>query len=187
MELASKWQRSKYEEVMSNQSVLTKIPENTSFLQATKFTFSFPTMPFLRYFAQTAEIPGISTSPVQVPSPFANMFRHGDTLVYDQFNITSIVDEDLRTWEETHDWLVALTKPQDYAQYIRFYNEQKTPYHDAVLTINTNSNIQNIRILFKNCHPYSLSGIQFDTKNNADNTIVMDVTFRYDYYEIQRL
>lgn len=172
---------------MSNQSLLTKIPENTSFLQSTKFTFSFPTLPFMRYFAQTAEIPSVSTSPVQVSSPFADMFRHGDTLVYDTFSISSLVDEDLRIWEESYNWLEAITKPQDYSQYVRFYNDQGTPYHDAILTLNTNANIQNIRVLFKNCHPIALSGLAFDTKNNADNIITTTITFRYDYYEIKRL
>lgn len=172
---------------MSNQSLLTKIPENTSFLQATKFSFVFPTLPFMRYFSQTAEIPGVTTSAVQVSSPFADMFRHGDKLVYDSFSITSLVDEDLRIWEESLNWLVSITKPQEYSQYVRFYNEQGTPYHDGILTINTNANVQNIRILFKNCHPVGLGGLQFDVKNNADNIITTTVTFRYDYYEIQRL
>jgi hypothetical protein len=172
---------------MSQESLLTKIPENTSFLQSTKFTFTFPTLPFLRYFSQTAQLPSVTTSPVQVPNPFSDMFRHGDKLVYDQFNITALVDEDIRTWEETYNWLKALTKPQDYNQYVRYYNSKGTPYHDAILTVNTNANVPNFRVLFKDCHPISLSALQFDSKINADNAITMDVTFRYDFYEIERL
>ena len=80
---------------MSNTSVLTKIPENTSFLQPTRFSFLFPELPFLRYFCQSVSIPGVSTNAVSVETPFSNTFRHGDKLNYDGLNITAIIDEDI--------------------------------------------------------------------------------------------
>lgn len=172
---------------MTTESVLTKIPENTSFLQPTKFTMVFPTLPFLRYFGQTAEIPAISTSPVAVESPFTNTWRHGDKLVYDQLSINAIVDEDLKVWEETQNWLIALTKPREYSEYIRHYNSKEMVYHDAILTINTNANIPNIRFKFANVHPISLGAINFSVTQNADATLTADIIFRYDYYELLRL
>ena len=171
---------------MTTETILTRVPKNTSFLQPTKFTFSFPTMPFLNYFCQNVQVPGVSTSAPVQPSPFANIYRHGDKLVYDQLTITALLDEDIRTWQETYDWLVALTKPEKFEQYNRFYDSNKKLYHDATLTINTNANISNLRFKFFNCHPVSLSAIQFNTSDSADTTITVDVTFRYDYYEIFR-
>jgi len=172
---------------MTTETILTRIPKNTSFLQPTKYTFSFATMPFLTYFCQSVQIPGISTSAVTVPSPFANMYRHGDKLVYDQLSISAIIDEDLQVWEETHDWLTALTKPEAYEQYKKFYDPNKKLYHDAIMTINTNANINNIRVQFFNCHPVSLSSVNFSTADNADTIISADIVFRYDYYKITRL
>lgn len=172
---------------MSKETILTRVPKNTSFLQPTKFTFSFVTMPFLNYFCQSIQIPGVSTSAPVQPSPFANTYRHGDRLIYEPITISALIDEDLRVWKETYDWLVALTKPQEYEQYKRFYDPNKTLYHDAVMTLNTNSNIPNIRILFKNCHPVSLSGVQFNTSENANTQLSAEIEFRYDYYEIESL
>ena len=172
---------------MSNTSVLTKIPENTSFLQPTRFSFLFPELPFLRYFCQSVSIPGVSTNAISVETPFSNTFRHGDKLNYDGLNITAIIDEDIRVWEETYNWLVALTFPKNFTEYIRFYDEKKSPYHDGVLTINTNANIPNIRVKFTNCHPVSLGGINFDTKLDASTVITADISFRYDGFEITRL
>ena len=94
---------------MATSSVLNLIPENTSILQPTKFTFVIPDLPFARYFCQTVSLPGISTSEVAVPSPFANTYRHGDKLVYDAFSINAIVDEELLVWEETYKWLLSMT------------------------------------------------------------------------------
>lgn len=172
---------------MLNETVISRVPKNTSFLQPTKFTFSFVTMPFLTYFCQTVQIPGVSTTAPVVPSPFANMYRHGDKLVYDQLSVTSIIDEDMQSWLETYDWLLAITKPESFEQYKRFYNPNKRLYHDAVMTINTNANLQNLRVKFFECHPTSISAVQFNTSDNADTIMTADIIFRYDRYEIERL
>jgi len=172
---------------MATESLLTTIPDNTSILQTTKFTFVFPTLPFVRYFCQTVSLPGVSTSEIPVNSPFSPTYRHGDTLIYDTFQINAIVDEEMKIWEETYGWLKAITAPQKFEQYIKYYNENNEPYHDAILTINTNANLANMRIKFKNCHPTSLGGIQFNVADNAQTIPTADISFRFDYFELERL
>jgi len=167
---------------------IIQIPENTSFLQPTKFTFSFPTMPFMKYFCQSVIFPSVSTGAVPVEAPgFATMFRHGDTLVYDELVITVLVDEEMRVYEETYNWLKALTAPTKFSEYVKYYNSQNSPYHDGILTTNTNAHLPNIRIAYYNCHPVSLGNIQFNQADNADNVFLLDITLRYDYFEIDRL
>ena len=162
-------------------------PENTSLLQATKYTFIIPDMPFLKYFCQTVTLPTVSTAEVAVPTPFSTTYRHGDKLVYEGLTLTALVDEDLRIWEESYKWLRGLTRPAEYAEYIRAKDRKAPLYFDGYLTINTNSNNPNLRIKFHNCHPTSLSGINFDTKVDADTIPTCDITFRYDLFEIERL
>jgi len=169
---------------MSNQSVLNTTPDNTSFLQTTKFTFIIPQLPFLKYFCQTVLLPGVSTTEALVPTPFSDTYRHGDKLVYDPLSLTTLVDEDLRVFEETYQWLSFLTNPIKFGQFKQKFTEK---YYDGILTINTNSNIPNMRIKFRNCHPVTLGSVQFATTDTADITPVFDVTFRYDIYEIERL
>ena len=132
-------------------------------------------------------VPGISTSGVEVPSPFSSTYRHGDKLVFDNFSVNAIIDEELRVWEETYNWLKALTAPTKFNEYAKYYNEKAELYHDAILTINTNSNLPNVRFKFKNIHPVTLGGINFNTADNAETIPTADVTFRYDYYEIDRI
>jgi hypothetical protein len=172
---------------MSNESMISKTPENTSILQSTKFTFLIPELPFARYFCQTVSLPGVSTTEVAVSSPFSNTYRHGDKLNYDVFSINAIVDEDLRVWEETYKWLVALTKPTKFSEYARTSFGDGRLYFDGVLTINTNANNPNLRIKFKNCHPTSLGAINFNTAENAETIPTADINFRYDQFEIVRL
>ena len=172
---------------MAFESYTANTPENTSLLQPTKYTFIIPDMPFLKYFCQTVTLPSVSTSEVGVPTPFTTTYRHGDKLVFEALVLTALVDEDLRLWEETYKWLEGLTRPKEYEQYIKSKNPKAPLYFDGYLTINTNSNNPNMRIKFLNCHPTSLSGVNFDTKVDADTIPTCDITFRYDRFEIERL
>lgn len=164
-------------------------PENTSLLQTTKYTFIIPDMPFLKYFCQTVTLPGVSTSEVAVPTPFSATYRHGDKLAYEALTLTALIDEDLRIWEESYKWLQGLTRPKEYEEYLRktISKPATNLYFDGYLTVNTNANNPNMRIKFLNCHPTNLSGINFDTKVDADTIPTCDITFRYDRFEIERL
>ncbi len=172
---------------MTTNSFLTTIPENTSFLQTTRYTFIIPNLPFAKYFCQSINLPGISSNEIEVTNPFSSTYRHPTKMTYEPFTISFLIDEDLRVWEETYKWIVSLTRPESYNQYIKNKDRDASPYQDGMLTVNTNANIPNIRIKFKNVFPVSLSGIQFGTMNSADNTPTADLTFRYDIFSFERL
>lgn len=172
---------------MANLSALNLIPENTSLLQPTKFSFVFPTLPFLNYYFQTCSIPGVSTSPAPVETPFSNTHRHGDKLVYEVLTISALLDEDIRVWEESYNWIRSLTFPKEFPEYVKFRDAKNSPYHDGLLTVMTNANIPNLRFKFLHCHPISLSSINFATTDNAESTMTVDITFRYDRYEMERI
>lgn len=172
---------------MPKKTVIANIPQNVSLLQPTKYTFIIPEMSNLIYFLQTVNLPGVSTSEVPVETPFSATFRHGDKLVYEPLNMTFLVDEELRVWEDTYNWFKSQTFPKDYREYSKINGVKRKIYYDAILTINTNANNPAIRIKFFDCFPVSLSEIMFSTADSADNNMTADVTFRYDRFEIERL
>lgn len=161
------------------------IPTNTNNLQTNKFTFIIPTLPFASYFCQSITFPGVSTSEVPVETPFSVTFRHGDKLIYDPLTITFLVDEDMRNWEETYNWMKGLTFPNNGREYTQ--QKKKGLYSDGILTVNKNSQTTNIRFKFKNCHPTSMGPITFATTDDAGMIPVADLTIRYDTFEIERL
>ena len=173
---------------MALESFASNTPQNTSILQLTRFTFIIPDKPYLKYYCQTVSIPTVSTTEVTVPTPFSNTYRHGDKLNFEALTISAIVDEDMRIWEETYNWLKGLTRPSSSEEYLRKSLQDTTPlYFDGYLTVNTNANNPNIRFKFHNCHPTSLGGVDFDTKTDADNIPTCSITFRYDLFEVERL
>lgn len=177
---------------MSKESLLTKIPDNISLLQTTQYIMTFPKMPFLKYFLSSAILPGVSTNAVMVPTGQGPTWRHGDTLNYDPLTVTCIADEDLKTWEETYNWLKGLTTPHNFNEYLLNHNINKSDfprgalYSDAILTFTTNANNPNFRIHFKDCHPTYLGMIPLNNSDSGDNSANFDITFQYDTFNIER-
>ena len=176
---------------MTQNNILTKQPDNINLLNSNKYSLTFPTLPHINYFIYSLILPGVSTIAVPVGTPFTATKRHGDTLVYEPLTITVLADEDLRSWRETYDWLVGLTYPTKFKEYIGHYGLDTTKfpkqmlYSDAALIIRTNSENPNFVYKFRDCHPVALSSIQFNNADNAEITAYFDVTFEYDYYTIE--
>lgn len=163
-------------------------PTDISLLNTSRFTLTFPRLPHLRFFVYSTNIPGVSTNPVQVPTPFSDTYRHGDKLVYENLNVTVLSDENLSSWRQTYEWLRGLTFPHEFAEYLKNHNLNKDDfknslYADAVLTIHSNSYKPLIRVNLKHCHPIYLSGIQFSNGDNPELTSYFDITFQFDTYE----
>jgi hypothetical protein len=179
-------------------SAITRNPTNKDILQSTKFKLNFARIPATTYFCQSASLPGLSLTEVPRNTPFIDLYVPGEKLLYDTLNITFLVDEDLVGWQEIHDWIRAMTFPYDFEEYVnlknlssvaqsRSINRLPPQYSDASMTIYTNKNNPNIRVQFKDLFPISLGGLVFNSSDSAENIITSDVTFRFSYYNIERL
>lgn len=189
-------------------TVLNRNPENTDLLQSTKFRLTFDRLPGITYFCQVANFPGVSLTEIVRPTPFVDLYVPGEKLVYDTFNITFFVDEDLKTWLELHDWMRGIAFPTDFKEYVglaqsakqavrtsssidtqflRDQLEKRPQYGNAILTIYTNKNNPNLRVKFVDIFPTSLSTILFNVSDTAENVAYSDASFRFSYYEYERL
>jgi hypothetical protein len=176
-------------------SSLTPINQNPA--QSTKFQLHFDRLPYMTFFCQAANIPGINIDAVPQPTVFVELYTPGDRLHYDTLDIKFIVDEDYRSWQSVHDWIRGLSFPYDFEEYIglKYQNRGLPPglpnqapqYSDAILSIYTNKNNENFKIKFVDCFPVSLTGINLDTENNADTIIYGEASFKFSYYNIERV
>ena len=127
-------------------TAFTRNPTNPNFLQPNKFILNFTRAPALRYFCQTVTVPGIATTEIPQTNPFVEIYVPGEKAVYDVLNITFMVDENLESWREIHDWIRAMTFPYSYAEYrslanLNPYNQKGQPqYSDATLTLLSSAN-----------------------------------------------
>ena len=169
-------------------------PENPNYLQPNKFQLNFSRMPNLQYFCQTVSIPGVSLSEVPQNTPFVDLYVPGDKAIYDLLNITFYVDENLQTWKEVHDWIRAMTFPEDFEDYRQLPNLNKhtrakstnlPQYSDGIITLLTSANNPKIRFKFYDLFPVTLSTFVMSSTDSPDNILTADGTFRYSYYDIE--
>lgn len=176
----------------------TRAPKNKDLLQSTKFRVTFDRLPGTTFFCQTANFPGVSLTEIPRQTPFVDLYVPGEKLVYDTFNITFLVDEDLRAWTDIHDWIRAITFPTEFKEYLdlkrldrvplfRSEFEAKPQYSSAILSVYTNKNNPNFRVKFVDLFPTTLSTILFSSQDSAENIVTADATFRFSYYEYERV
>jgi len=174
-------------------SALTRNPSNTNPLIPNKYQITFSRLPNMTYFCQNVNLPGLSIGEIPRNTPFIDLYSPGEKLIYDSLNFSFIVDEDLKSWLEVHDWMRALTFPEDFKEYRelsrqnRFSKKPFPQFADASLTILTSKFNTNYRVKFLDCFPVSLSSIMFNSSDSAESIITADATFRFSLFEIEKL
>lgn len=157
----------------------TNKPENTNFLQPTKFIMTFPEITETVYFCQKVNVPGVELdSPVHV-TPNLDLYVSGTKITYNTFDMEFLVNEDISAWLVLYKWMVDLSSVEK--TYTARKNKQST------LTIMSNQNNPKIRVNFINIFPTSVGSLDFDSTLSAEEHIIATASFRYDYFTIEKV
>jgi len=186
-------------------NALNRQPDNLDFARPTQFRFDILKVPNVQYFITEVNLPGIAFSGDAIlNSRYKAMPFMGDTLDFSPLEVSFLVQEDLSNWREIHDWMTGIgfpKTPEQYESAIRQGNNDNPKPNsgkggvsnpsvltsDATLTILTNKNNPVLQVNFRNLYPTSLSGLQYDTKDEGSTQLSSSVTFNYDLYEIEVL
>ena len=180
-------------------SAITRNPTNPNPLQPNKFLLTFGRAPNVQYFCQNVTVPGLSLSEAVIVNPFVDLYSPGEKAIYDLLNITFMIDEELQSWKEIHDWIRAMTFPKEFAEYRNLRNLNKynssandirgnfPQFSDASLTLFSSSNKEYYRFKFFNVFPTTLSTFVMNAQEGPDSILTADATFRYEYYDIEKL
>lgn len=153
-------------------------PENTNLLQPTKFILSFGYIPDTVYFCQKVKIPGAEMTFAKQLTPNIDFYLPGTKLTYNEFEMDFLVNEDLSAWLQIYKWMRNITT--DEIKLRPFQTE-------AVLTVLSNLNNPKLRIKFVGIFPMSLGDIDLDTTLSAEDHLIATSTFKYDYFELEKL
>lgn len=164
-------------------TAINRSPENTNLLQPTKFLLTFNRIRDTQYFCQSVNLPGVSLGEVSRATPFLDMYSPGTKLTYSPLDVEFLVDEELQSWKNIYDWFLTMADPDGFEKRDGS-KELQTNKHfsDATLTILSGLNNPILRIQYTNVFPLSISDIQFNTTQSADNIITARATFRYQSY-----
>lgn len=160
---------------------LGNIPSTTNLLQPTKYLLNFPEISEATYFCQKANIPGVSLGMALQVTPNLDLYHSGTKIEYNTFDITFLVNEDLSSWLSLYSWMLDLSSVNNN------YNRRQENKKQAILTVMSNLNNPKLRVKFNDIFPTSLSDLEFDTTLSAEEHITATASFRYDWFDIERL
>ena len=151
---------------------LTEQPTNINPLADVQFKFDVSALPNTSFFIQTVNLPGISLEAQVVATPqLQNFSRHTGIITYEALDVTFMIDEYLKNWQEIYEWMIG----------------DVSKYTSAVLTILSSSMNPTMEIHFKDVFPTSLSAISFDSTTTDPVYQVATVSFNYTEYIIKNL
>jgi hypothetical protein len=122
-------------------------------------------------------IPGVTVGIIEQPNTIRQLFRPGNSLIYDDLRITFSLREDLSDWLTIYDWLIEM----------RDNNREniKELFSDANLVLLTNKNNPNMVFNFENIFPTTLDPIDLELEDN-DSPIMCSAMFKFINLKILR-
>lgn len=168
---------------------MATLTTNTNFLSPVEFQLTLKRLPNVEFFIKSANIPGYNSQGTELGTPFKIINEPSDRIIYDDFTVTVLCDENMTAFREVSDWLVALTFPDSFDQYANLGEEPKangnTRKSDATLIVLNSNKNPNIKVKFEDMFPLSISGIQLDTAESDLTPPTFDITFKYSRYTIE--
>ena len=88
--------------------------KNRNYLSPVGFNLTLNTKEKVEFFSNTATIPALTLGTAIQTTPLRNIDVPGDVLLFDDFTMSFLVDEDLKNYMIVHNWLKGLGFPESY-------------------------------------------------------------------------
>jgi hypothetical protein len=168
--------------------------QNRNFLSSVGFKFTLTRARKVSFFSNSANVPGLSLGIAQQPTYLKDIDIPGDKMVFEDFNLRFIVDENLENYMQIQNWMRGLGYPESLNEIYSLQkqetnlntslNKQMNIYSDGTLqALNSNNRVQ-FEVVFKDMFPYSLSALEFDSTNPDVEYFTAEVSFKYTIYNI---
>ena len=154
------------------------------------FKLTLSTKEKVDFLSSSANVPGISLGTALQGTTFRILDVPGDEVMYEDFTINFLVDEDLKNYMIIHNWITGLGIPENFKQYKDLttnedgQKDEMLQYCDGTLHI-LNSNFRDMaRVKFADLFPVSLTSLQFNATENDVNYFTAEASFKYTIYNI---
>ena len=144
---------------------------NRNFLSPVGFKFNLQKAPTVDFFSQSANIPSINLGVAIQSTYLKDIPVPGDKLVFNDFSIRFLVDENLKNYLEISNWMRGLGYPESLDEAIPLNTEA---FSDGGLVIFNSSMNAIARVNFKDMFPTDLTQLEFDAQNTDINYIVAE-------------
>lgn len=144
--------------------------------QKTNWTAGSDRFPLVPFFLTNINIPGMSFSLPETGARYgAKMNLGSDTVSYNTLNFDFLIDENFEIYKLFYSYI---TKSVDVSK--GTFNNQNFNFW---LELNDNKGHKILKFEFNNCRIESIGDIDLDT-TAPDTEITMNLSIKYDYFEI---
>lgn len=176
-------------------------------LVSNKFALTFNKIKEFSLNVQRVTMPGVSVENPTLVNPFIDRPVPGTKLMYENFPVEFIVDDELNSYKMVYDWMRSYAPvdnafsetPESFPEFDSYRKNLPAVYdlktegnvipegslvENATLIVNDSGNIPAVEFRFVDMFPSSLSGLPFDTTKDTDEILVCSAVFKFWYYTI---
>ena len=171
--------------------------QNRNFLSPVGFKFTLNRSPKVAFFSNTANIPGLNFGVAVQSTPLVDIETPGDKIIFSDFTLRFLVDENLENYMEIQNWMRGLGYPDTLEEIYALQREQRyvdttetklmNIYSDGTLQVLTSNSNPNFKVKFEDLWPYGLSDLNFNATDPDIEYLTAEVTFKYTIYKITDL
>lgn len=146
-------------------------------LKVNSFNMQFSNQKSLELMVTSVNLPGFTLGQMNFGRPVVKDKRPGDSLEYNDLNITILCDEQLKAFEEIYHYLILSANPNTGSLEINDNIFQST------LMLTTNKNNVQRKVKFYNCFFTSIGDLQFESTTTDAEQITFQATLAYSFYD----
>jgi hypothetical protein len=162
------------------QDFKNRYPERMNPLLPTYYQFSISRLPTVSYFCQSASLPTVTLTEVQMPTPFVYA-KYPSKIEFDDLTIGFVVDEEMKNWLEIFNWMRSASTTEDFNE----IKDPSTHLSNATLFILNSTKHPKMSVQFDGLYPKNLSSIDFSSTVLDPEPFVATCTFGYRSYSIK--
>ena len=182
-------------------------PTVFDYSQSNQFKIFFPIFPITEWFVVRANIPSVNLGQADQYTPFVRIATVGDHITYGDFNITFIVDENLKNYMEMYNWVKNIGFPFSHDEFNvlprpdyqdrsggQTYNAEKDTYSkandrdlytDIILQIMTAKNNLVAQCVVYEAFPISIGAIEYSQQETDMTYATCEVGFAYTWFDVK--
>jgi hypothetical protein len=169
--------------------------QTPSYLKPNSFKFQIGKLPNVTYTCQSINLPSLNLSAAQQLSPFVDIPHPGDKIVFGEFSIRYLVNEDMSNYRELYNWMISMGTPGQGSDYAKTFNratvfdsgDYNSLFSDANVVIIDSNNRPVVKLNFQDLFPTSIEGLDFDITSSGMEYFVGTASFRYKLFTIETL
>lgn len=157
----------------------SNLTSNLNYLAPASFRMSIDRLKFpnVEYSVQTVVLPDVTVNPAIFHTPQRNIGIPGDKVDFTPLQISFLVDEEMKNYQEIYDWMIGEVTQADN-------DKEYSKTRDLTLSVLSSHNNVVKQIQFIDAYPTSLSSLPFDLTITDVQYLTSLVSFEYSYFKL---